>query len=169
MDGRTDRMSIPAHRLDLRGFLDRVRAERRADLVQIEREVDPRYETTAFIVKLEQRMESSVLLFKNVKGTRFPLVTNVCGSMGRLAFAMDCPLKAVGERYSEAVDRARSRPRSRAQVPCTTMCFGASTWISGSCRRSSTTRATASSRTSRRRSCSRAIPSAGRRTSAITA
>ena len=98
-------MSIPAHRLDLRGFLDRVRAERRADLVEIEREVDPRYATTAFIVKLEQRMKSPVLLFKNVKGTRFPLVTNVCGSMGRLAFAMDCPLKAVGERYSEAVDR----------------------------------------------------------------
>ena len=64
-------MSIPAHRLDLRGFLDRVRAERRADLVEIEREVDPRYETTAFIVKLEQRMKSPVLLFKNVKGTAF--------------------------------------------------------------------------------------------------
>ena len=50
-------MSIPAHRLDLRGFLDRVRAERRADLVEIEREVDTRYENAALIVNLEQRMK----------------------------------------------------------------------------------------------------------------
>src|SRR5262249_60225571 len=85
--------TMPTPTLDLRSFLDRVRAERRADLVEIEREVDPRYETTAIVAKLEERQRSPILLFKNVKGSRFPLVTNVCGSTGRLALALDCPLK----------------------------------------------------------------------------
>lgn len=90
---------------DLRSFIDRIRAERKADFLEIEREVDPRYETTAFIVKLEEKMKSPLILFKNVKGTRFPLVTNVCGSMGRLAFALDCPLKQVTERYAEGSEQ----------------------------------------------------------------
>jgi 2,5-furandicarboxylate decarboxylase 1 len=87
--------------LDLRGFLDRVRAERRSDLVEIEREVDPRFETTAIVTKLEEKQRSPILLFKRVAGSRFPLVSNVCGSMGRLALALDCPLKQVSEHYGE--------------------------------------------------------------------
>jgi 2,5-furandicarboxylate decarboxylase 1 len=90
--------------VDLRGFLDRVRSERRTDLVEIEREVDPRYETTAIVTKLEEKQRSPILLFKNVRGSRLPLVTNVCGSMGRLALALDCPLRTVTARYAEGVD-----------------------------------------------------------------
>src|SRR4051795_1114321 len=102
---------------DLRSFLERVRTERKADLLEIEREVDPRYETTAILTKLEEKQRSPILLFKRVKGSRFPLVTNVSGSLGRLALALDCPLKAVSERYGEACLRPlplmiRRPPRS---------------------------------------------------------
>jgi len=90
---------------DLRGFLDRVRAERRSDLIEIEREVDPRHETTAILTRLEEKQRSPILHFQKVKGSRFPLVTNVCGSMGRLAMALDCPLKMVGDRYAELCER----------------------------------------------------------------
>jgi len=90
---------------DLRSFIDRVRAERKADFLEIQREVDPRYETTAFIVKLEEKMKSPLLLFKKLKGSRFPLVTNVCGSMGRLAFALNCPLHQVTDRYAEGSEK----------------------------------------------------------------
>ncbi|HTG34994.1 MAG TPA: UbiD family decarboxylase [Thermoanaerobaculia bacterium] len=89
---------------DLRSFLERVRQERPTDLLELEREVDPRFETTAILTKLEERQRSPVLVFKNVKGTKFPLVTNVCGSMGRLAFALGCPLKEVSVRYAEGID-----------------------------------------------------------------
>ena len=92
--------------VDLRAFLDRVRRERRTDLVEIERQVDPRFETAAILAKLEERQRSPILFFKDVKGSRFPLVTNVCGSMGRLALALDCPLRSVGERYAEGVERS---------------------------------------------------------------
>jgi UbiD family decarboxylase len=88
---------------DLRGFLERVRKERPTDLLEIDREVDPRFETTAILMKLEERQRSPVLLFRRVKGTRIPVVTNVCGSMGRLAFALGCPLNQVSARYAEGI------------------------------------------------------------------
>jgi UbiD family decarboxylase len=91
--------------IDLRGFLDKVREVRRADLIEIDREVDPRYETTAIVAKLEERQRSPILLFKKVKGSAFPLVTNVCGSVGRLALALDCPIKNVSARYAEGAER----------------------------------------------------------------
>jgi 2,5-furandicarboxylate decarboxylase 1 len=87
---------------DLRSFLDRVKTERPADFVEIEREVDRRFETTAILSKLEAQQRSPILLFKSVRGAELPLVTNVCGSMGRIAFALGCPLKDVSARYAAA-------------------------------------------------------------------
>jgi 2,5-furandicarboxylate decarboxylase 1 len=89
---------------DLRGFLARVREERPSDLLEISREVNPRYETAAILTKLEERQRSPVLWFHKVKGCEWPLVTNVCGSMGRLALALDCPLRLVSERYAAACE-----------------------------------------------------------------
>jgi 2,5-furandicarboxylate decarboxylase 1 len=104
--------------LDLRAFLDRVRAERRTDLLVVERPVNPRYETTAILTKLEERQRSPIICFQKVKDSQFTLVTNVCGSMGRLALALDCPLKLVGERYAERCDRPLApRPVAAADAP----------------------------------------------------
>lgn len=88
---------------DLRSFLERVRTERPTDLLEIEREVNPRFETTAILTKLEAQHRSPILFFKRVTGTAFPVVTNVCGSMGRIAFALGCPLKEVSARYAAGV------------------------------------------------------------------
>lgn len=75
---------------DLRSFLDQVRKQRPTDLIEVEREVDPRYETAAILTKFEDKRRSPVLVFKRVSGSPFPLVTNVCGSTGRLALALGC-------------------------------------------------------------------------------
>jgi UbiD family decarboxylase len=88
---------------DLRGFIERVRRERPTDLLEIEQEVDPRFCTTALLIKLEERQRSPILIFRNVRGTKLPVVTNVCGSMGRLAFALGCPLNEVTARYAEGI------------------------------------------------------------------
>ncbi|MEM6992497.1 MAG: hypothetical protein AAF721_18430, partial [Myxococcota bacterium] len=85
--------------MDLRAFLARVDAERPADLVEVSRSVDPRFETAAIVAKLEARRRSPILVFRDVKGSAMPLVTNVCGSMGRLALALQCSLKEVAARY----------------------------------------------------------------------
>ncbi|WP_437733421.1 UbiD family decarboxylase [Sorangium sp. So ce1335] len=101
---------------DLRSFLERVKRERPTDLLEIEREVDPRFETTATLMKLEERQRSPILVFKKVKGTTFPVATNVCGSTGRLALALGCPLKDVSARYAEGID-APIKPRVTSDAP----------------------------------------------------
>lgn len=95
---------------DLRAFLAEVRQKRPADVLEVDREVDPRHETAAIVTKLEQRGRSPILLFRNVKGSALTVVTNVCGSMGRLAMALQCALPDVGRVYGERV-RNRVAPR----------------------------------------------------------
>src|SRR5690606_3903749 len=91
---------------DLRAFLDAVRKARPADVVEVEREVDPRHETAAIVTKLETHGRTPVLMFRKVRGTTFPVVSNVCGSMGRLALALGCSLKDVGTVYgARAIQR----------------------------------------------------------------
>ncbi|MCC7385297.1 MAG: UbiD family decarboxylase [Deltaproteobacteria bacterium] len=87
---------------DLRGFLDRVKKERKSDLLEIERPVSPRHETAAILAKLEERQRSPILFFKQVVGSPFPLVNNVCGSLGRIALALGVPLRDISPRYAAA-------------------------------------------------------------------
>lgn len=103
---------------DLRSFLDALRSSRPADLVEVDREVDPRHETAAIVTKLEMNGRSPVLLFRNVRGTTWPVVSNVCGSMGRLAVALGCPLKEVSAVYGERAQQRVSPVRHEGPAPC---------------------------------------------------
>jgi UbiD family decarboxylase len=56
------------------------------ELLEIEGEVDPRLE----LAEIQRRMvavKGPAILFKNVKGTRFPVATNLYGSEGRIRLA----------------------------------------------------------------------------------
>ncbi len=88
---------------DLRDFLSLVATRRKADYVEVTRPVDPRYETAAIVTALEAKRRSPLLVFRDVKGTALPVVTNVGGSMGRLALALGCTLSQVGSRFEQAV------------------------------------------------------------------
>ncbi|HSF02420.1 MAG TPA: hypothetical protein VLA62_05395, partial [Solirubrobacterales bacterium] len=73
---------------DLRSFLDEVKRRRPADVQVVTASVDPAYELTALVVKLEkERRQRPVLLFEHVKGTSFPVLTNLHASRSRLAQA----------------------------------------------------------------------------------
>jgi 2,5-furandicarboxylate decarboxylase 1 len=85
---------------DLRTFLDEVRTRRPKEIVDVERRVDPRHETTAILTKFEQRYRSPVLFFHDVAGCEMPVVTNVCGSLPRLALALGTSLGELSERYA---------------------------------------------------------------------
>ena len=66
---------------NLRSFLDALRREN--DLVEIEAEVDPYLE----IAEIHRRVienQGSALFFKNVKGSRYPVVTNLFGTNKRI-------------------------------------------------------------------------------------
>jgi len=70
------------------------------------REVDPAYEITALVVKLEREAKRRpVLLFEKVKGTRFPVLTNLHASRSRLAAAMGAPPEGTLRAYLHAMEK----------------------------------------------------------------
>ncbi|MBI3976545.1 MAG: UbiD family decarboxylase [Chloroflexi bacterium] len=66
----------------MRKFTESLRA--RGELLVVEREVDPRFELAAVTAKVGKTSNKAVL-FNRVRGTRFPVVTNLYGSRERLA------------------------------------------------------------------------------------
>lgn len=102
---------------DLRTFIAKVQTTRPADIVEVERAVNPRYETAAIVTKLESKGRSPLLIFKSVGDCAYPVVTNVCGSLGRIAMALDCSLKDVAKTY-EARAQSPIPPRVVADAPC---------------------------------------------------
>ena len=81
---------------DLRSYLDGLKKRKGDDVQVVTQEVDPAYELTAIVVKLEREAKKRpVLLFEKVKGTRFPVLTNLHASRSRLAAAMRCAPDAM--------------------------------------------------------------------------
>jgi 4-hydroxybenzoate decarboxylase subunit C len=78
---------------DLRSFLQTLRKEN--DIVEVVTEVDP-YLEIAEIHRRVIEQQGKALLFTNVKGSRFPVVTNLFGTVKRIEFAFGArPLEFV--------------------------------------------------------------------------
>ena len=91
---------------DLRSYLDLVKRRKPGDFEIVSKPVDPRFEITALVVKLEREAKRRpVLLFENVKGTRFPVLTNLHASRPRLAAAMNAAPEATQATYLRAMDK----------------------------------------------------------------
>ena len=91
---------------DLRSFLDLVKRTRPADFQVVSRPVDPVYEITALVAKLEKEgRRRPVLLFENVKGTGFPVLTNLHASRSRLAAAINAAPDQMLPTYLRAMER----------------------------------------------------------------
>ena len=91
---------------DLRSFLEQVKRRRPTEFQVVAKAVDPVYELTALVVKLEkERKQRPILLFENVKGTKFPVLTNLHASRSRLAQAINCPPEAMLQTYLRAMER----------------------------------------------------------------
>ncbi len=91
---------------DLRSFLDLIKRTRPADFQIVSRPVDPAYEITALVAKLEKEgRRRPVLLFENVKGTSFPVLTNLHASRSRLAAAINAAPDQMLPTYLRAMER----------------------------------------------------------------
>src|SRR5262249_48292059 len=74
---------------DLLSFLDLIKRRKPEDFVIVSREVDPKFEITGLVAKLEREARRRpVIVFENVKGARWPVLTNLHASRSRLATAM---------------------------------------------------------------------------------
>src|SRR5262245_31053098 len=91
--------------IDLRGFIEKVRGEFPEDVLTFSKEVDPRFEITALVAKLEQERRFPILIFENVKGTKFPVITNVHASRRRLAKAIGSEPRSAVVSYLKRIER----------------------------------------------------------------
>jgi UbiD family decarboxylase len=102
---------------DLRSYLDTIKRSRANDFQIVSKEIDPAFDITAFVVKLEkERKQRPVLLFENVRGTKFPVLTNLHASRSRLAQAIGCPPDQMLATYLRAMDKPIA-PRTVATGP----------------------------------------------------
>ena len=69
---------------DLRQFLNELEAEAPDQVIRVKKEVDPHFEVTGVLAKLEQERKFPVVIFENVKGSQLPVVTNVHADARRL-------------------------------------------------------------------------------------
>ena len=91
---------------DLRTFLENVKRDHPEDFLVVSREVDPAFEITAITVKLEQEAKRRpVLLFEKVKGTSFPVLTNLHAGRSRLAAAIHAKPMEMQRAYLRAMEK----------------------------------------------------------------
>ena len=89
---------------DLRSFLEKTERITPEEVTRVKREVDPKYEITAIISKLEQQRRVPILIFENVKGTKFPVVSNVYATRRRIASSIDIEREKLMDKYTDAID-----------------------------------------------------------------
>ena len=103
---------------DLPSYLQKIKNERPEDFVTVSREMDPAHEVTAAVVKMEKEARKRpVLLFENVKGTEFPVLTNLHASRSRLATAMNAKPNEMLQTYMKAMEDPIA-PREVNTGPC---------------------------------------------------
>jgi 4-hydroxy-3-polyprenylbenzoate decarboxylase len=87
---------------DLRSWIDQLRRER--ELVEIDAEVDPYLEVTE-IVDRTVKSGGPALLFRNPKGSDYPLLINQFGTERRMCLAFDEPtLDAVARKLEDVLE-----------------------------------------------------------------
>jgi UbiD family decarboxylase len=89
---------------DLRSFIETVRQKSPEDVVTIKKEMDPRFEITALVVKLEGERRFPILVYEKVKGTQFPVVTNIHASRRRLASAIGSEPRSAVANYLRRIE-----------------------------------------------------------------
>jgi len=90
----------------LTAYLDLVKRTRPEEIVMISREIDPAYELTALVVKLEREgRRRPVVICERLKGSKFPVLTNLHASRSRLALAMGSAPQDMLRTYLRAMDK----------------------------------------------------------------
>ncbi len=91
---------------DLRSYLEQVKEKIPEEFVAISKEVDPAYEITAIAAKVEREVKRRpILLFQMVKGSKFPVLTNLHAGRGRLAMAMNVAPEQMQAGYLKAMEK----------------------------------------------------------------
>lgn len=95
-------------------YLQRLKDE--GQLLVIEREVDPKHELAAVVVAAQRQSERAVL-FKRVRGSRFPVMANLYGSHARLCEMAQCGEQTFAERWLALTEGGAENVATEAPRP----------------------------------------------------
>ncbi|MFO1377866.1 MAG: UbiD family decarboxylase [Steroidobacteraceae bacterium] len=90
---------------DLRYYLSQLEQSMPDEYVRIERAVDPRFELSAVLRKLQDENRFPAVHFSRVKGSAFPVVSNLFASTRRLALAFGVEPENVLQGYMDREDQ----------------------------------------------------------------
>ncbi len=89
---------------DLRGFLEKLKREGPEDIIFVNRKVDPRFELSAVLKRLEMENRYPAVLFNHVGDFKIPVLSNLFATRKRLALALGCEERRLNEVYREKED-----------------------------------------------------------------
>ncbi|MEC7710717.1 MAG: UbiD family decarboxylase, partial [Thermoproteota archaeon] len=90
---------------DLRTYLTEIRKSK--DLKTIKKPVSLKYEIATITEKFE---DSNAILFENVKGRKFPVVSNLIGTRARFAQAIGAKIPDIHQKMVKAIS-ATKKPK----------------------------------------------------------
>lgn len=88
---------------NLRTFLEL--AENAGEVVHIKEHLDPKFEATAVLAKLEAQEKFPACVFENVGSGEYPVVSNLFASRNRLALALGCTSQELNAVYRGREDK----------------------------------------------------------------
>jgi 2,5-furandicarboxylate decarboxylase 1 len=89
---------------DLRTYLEKLVKEHPEQLKVVDDEVDPEFEATAIVHKIEKDDRYPgfpAVLFRNIKGSKVPLILNLHGTFERVALSIDSDVAGMVPEYSK--------------------------------------------------------------------
>jgi 2,5-furandicarboxylate decarboxylase 1 len=89
---------------DLRTYLEQLRQSRPNHIRVVDQEVDRKWEITGLVEKMRKDPrypEFPAVLFTNVKGSKMPVLINLCASYERLALSIDTTVKTMVPEYGK--------------------------------------------------------------------
>jgi 2,5-furandicarboxylate decarboxylase 1 len=90
---------------DLRSFIKQVEDTQPDDYVRIRKEVDPKFELCGVVRKFQENGRYPLVFFEKVKGSKFPIVSNLFANTHRLALGFDIRESSMLQDYIAKEDK----------------------------------------------------------------
>jgi 2,5-furandicarboxylate decarboxylase 1 len=109
---------------DLRHFIAECEKKLPKEFIRVTKEVDPKYEISAIVKKLDLMRKHPLLLFEKTKGHTMPVVCNTDKTMSKFGVALGVPAEEVFDFYAKCEEecmRLNKYPMKevkRANAPC---------------------------------------------------
>lgn len=98
---------------DLRSLIAEYQKNLPDEFVKVTSEVDPKYEISAIIKKLDLMGKHPLVYFENVKGYDIPVVCNTDTTWGKFGLALGCPPEKVEDYYAEREEQCLRQNKYR--------------------------------------------------------